>query len=167
MRKQQDPSPLRGTLGSSLRSPAEGEGNEGFPPPPTGTVSPFRAEQGTSLETPSRARASSCQAVGTTWFFSSCGGILELLCQAKRAPRAAFPSGCLAAQTKRWAEGIRVPGPLAGGGTTPVFLPGESQGREAWLAKPGWLPSMGSHPLLIATGEAIPLRPGESFEPRD
>ena len=44
----------------------------------SGTVSPFRAEQGTSLETPSRARASSCQAVGTTWFFSSCGGILEL-----------------------------------------------------------------------------------------
>ena len=29
----------------------------------SGTVSPFRAEQGTSLETPSRARASSCQAV--------------------------------------------------------------------------------------------------------
>ena len=28
------PSPLRGTLGSSLRSPAEGEGQEGFPPPP-------------------------------------------------------------------------------------------------------------------------------------
>ena len=28
--------------------------------------------------TPSRARASSCQEVGTTWFFSSCGGILEL-----------------------------------------------------------------------------------------
>ena len=26
--------------------------------------------------------------------------------------------GCLAAQTKRWAEGIRVPGPLAGGGST-------------------------------------------------
>ena len=38
--------------------------------------------------------------------------------QAKRAPRAAFPSGCLAAQTKRWAEGIRVQGPLAGGGST-------------------------------------------------
>ena len=30
----QHPSPLRGTLGSSLRSPAEGEGNEGFLPPP-------------------------------------------------------------------------------------------------------------------------------------
>ena len=42
------------------------------------TVSPFRAEQGTSLVTPSRARASSCQAVGTTWFFSTCGGILDL-----------------------------------------------------------------------------------------
>ena len=30
----QHPSPIRGTLGSSLRSPAEVEGNEGFPPPP-------------------------------------------------------------------------------------------------------------------------------------
>ena len=30
----QDPSPLRCTPGSSLRSPAEGEGHEGFPPPP-------------------------------------------------------------------------------------------------------------------------------------
>ena len=30
----QDPSPLRGTLGSSQMSPAEGEGIEGFPPPP-------------------------------------------------------------------------------------------------------------------------------------
>ena len=38
-----------------------------------GTVSPFRAEQGTSLETPSRARASSCQAVGTTWLPASLG----------------------------------------------------------------------------------------------
>ena len=28
------PSPLRGTLGSSLRSSAEGEGHQGFPPPP-------------------------------------------------------------------------------------------------------------------------------------
>ena len=79
-------------------------------------------------------------------------------CQAKRAPRAAFPSGCLAAQTKRWAEGIRVPGPLAGGGSTtargklrlcpasaclrkfhwrragqptPAFLPGESHGQRS------------------------------------
>ena len=29
-----NPSPLRDTLVSSLRSPAEGEGHEGFPPPP-------------------------------------------------------------------------------------------------------------------------------------
>ena len=29
----QHPSPLRGTLGSSLMSPAEGKGNEDFPPP--------------------------------------------------------------------------------------------------------------------------------------
>ena len=52
------------------------------------TVSPFRAEQGTSLETPSRARASFCQEVGTTWFFSSCGGILELR-------RGSQPSPCV------------------------------------------------------------------------
>ena len=40
------------------------------------------------------------------------------LCQAKRAPTAALPSGCLAAQAKRWAEGIRVPASLAGQGST-------------------------------------------------
>ena len=44
----------------------------------SGTVSPFRAEQRTSFETPARARASSCEEVGTTWFFSSCAGILVL-----------------------------------------------------------------------------------------
>ena len=43
------------------------------------------------------------------------------LYQAKRAPRAAFPSACLATQTKRWAEGIRVPAPLAGGGTQILY----------------------------------------------
>ena len=32
----------------------------------------LRSELGTSLETLSRARASSCHEVGTTWFFSSC-----------------------------------------------------------------------------------------------
>ena len=37
----------------------------------SGTVSPFRAEQGTSLETPSRARASSCQAVAGPSVFPS------------------------------------------------------------------------------------------------
>ena len=54
---------------------------------------------GTCLETPSRARASACQEVGTTWFFSSCGGILELqgdlslpLGLALGSP--IFPSGC-------------------------------------------------------------------------
>ena len=56
------------------------------------------------------------------------------VCQAKRAPRAAFPSGCLAAQTKRWAEGCRRPGfhPRVGKIPwrrerlpTPVFWPGE------------------------------------------
>ena len=64
----------------------------------SGTVSPFRAEEGTSLETPSRARASSCQEVGTTWFsrvvaaFSSYDGDLSLpLGLALGSP--IFPSG--------------------------------------------------------------------------
>ena len=43
---------------------------------------------------------------------SSCSGGLRPLVELC-VPRAAFPSGCLAAQTKRWAEGIRVPAPLA------------------------------------------------------
>ena len=65
----------------------------------SGTVSHFRAEQGTSLETPSRARASSCQEVGTTLFFSSCGGILELRRGSQPSPwiglgSPIFPSGC-------------------------------------------------------------------------
>ena len=38
--QRQDPSPLRGTLASSLRSPAEGEGHEGFPPPPAAQGAP-------------------------------------------------------------------------------------------------------------------------------
>ena len=42
-------------------------------------------------------------------FSVSSTGASRALCQAKTAPRAAFQSGCLAAQTKRWAEGIRVP----------------------------------------------------------
>ena len=64
-----------GLIPVSGRSPGEGNGNPLQYPcleagRLSGTVSPFRAEQGTSLETPSRARASSCQEVGTTWFFT-------------------------------------------------------------------------------------------------
>ena len=58
----------------------------------SGTVSPFRAEQGTSLETPSRARASSCQAVGTTWFFSSCSGGLRPPVELCVEPAESIPS---------------------------------------------------------------------------
>ena len=65
----------------------------------SGTVSPFRVEQGTSLETPWRARASYCQEVGTTWFsrvaaaFSSYDGDLSLpIGLALGSP--IFPSGC-------------------------------------------------------------------------
>ena len=38
----------------------------------------LQSERGTSLETPSRARASCCEDDGTTWFFYCCGGILGL-----------------------------------------------------------------------------------------
>ena len=64
----------------------------------SGTVSHFRAEQGTSLETPWRARASSCQEVGTTFSrvaaaFSRYDGDLSLpLGLALGSP--IFPSGC-------------------------------------------------------------------------
>ena len=65
----------------------------------SGTVSHFRAEQGTSLETPLRARASSCQEVGATWFFRVAAGFsrydgdLSLpLVLALGSP--IFPSGC-------------------------------------------------------------------------
>ena len=40
-------------------------------------VSNFKTARGTSLEPPSRERASSSDRGGTTWFFSSLGGILE------------------------------------------------------------------------------------------
>ena len=63
------------------------------------------------------------------------------LCQAKRAPRAAFPSACLAAQTKRWAEGIRVPAPLAGRGSTTAQKE-DSPERSI----PGCSPDLGTYP---------------------
>ena len=56
------------------------------------------------------------------------------LCQAKRAPRAALPSGCLAAQTKRWAEGIRVPQATAPDPISTVF----------WASAPPCLPLLSS-----------------------
>ena len=73
---------LRGSCAGTLGVPLEGTRRVGDPLGVAGrlsrTVSPFRAEQWTSFETPSQTRASSCQEVGPTWFFSSCGGILEL-----------------------------------------------------------------------------------------
>ena len=42
------------------------------------TVSTSNSSRGTSPETLERERASSCDDGGTTWFFSSCGGIHEL-----------------------------------------------------------------------------------------
>ena len=42
------------------------------------TVSNFKTKRGTSLETLWWARASSCDEGDTTWFFSSCEGIVDL-----------------------------------------------------------------------------------------
>ena len=44
----------------------------------------------------------------------------------KESAQGCIPKRLLAAQTKRWAEGIRVPGPLTGGGSTQ---------RLVWAAK--------------------------------
>ena len=92
------------------------------------------------------------------------------LCQAKRAPRAAFPSACLAAQTKRWAEGISVPAPLAGRDSTTARgilrlcpasacktgLPWSSpQRRVVWM----WF---GAFPGVFGIGRAQPQRRGTS-----
>ena len=49
---------LRGTLGSSLRSTAEGEGNEGFPPPPD-----------KDLESPSSTRKISRSGLMYTYYY--------------------------------------------------------------------------------------------------
>ena len=42
------------------------------------TVLNFKSEHGISLETLQRERASARDDGGTSWFFSNCGGILEL-----------------------------------------------------------------------------------------
>ena len=54
----------RGTFGVALRVP--------------NIISHFKTERGTTLETLERARASSCDDGGTTWFFSRCHRILAL-----------------------------------------------------------------------------------------
>ena len=50
------------------------------------TVSNFKREGGISLETLQQERASSFDDGGTSWFFSSCSGILEL----RRGTQGAF-----------------------------------------------------------------------------
>ena len=127
----QDPSPLRGTLGQGLVPLRWGCA---LPSPNAPGKAP---NQGLLSRPYSKRRPSPREDGGFSGVSSSCGargGFLtrqdedlreplvrcqpkppasRALCQAKRAPRAAFPSGCLAAQTKRWAEGSRVPAPLA------------------------------------------------------
>ena len=52
------------------------------------TVSNLMSERGISLETLQQERASYRDDGGTSWFFSSCVGILELRCGAQGASRA-------------------------------------------------------------------------------
>ena len=111
----------------------------------SGTVSPFRAEKGTSLETPWRARASCCQEVGTTRFFLSCGGNLELR-------RGSQPSPCVD----------------PGKPTLPLGLPGKAGGCARVTAGPK-RPHLGvcpgpNFPLKGRQGSrgCIPGFPGES-----
>ena len=53
-------------------------GNFGVASRVPSTVSHVKMEHGTSLEMLYHIRASTCNDEGTTWFFSSCSGILEL-----------------------------------------------------------------------------------------
>ena len=147
--------------------------------------------RGTSLETPSRARASSCQEVGTTWFFSSCSAGAQrdggpqwwthkpppLPCQPVRALGNVWGRGPLASRVAQgvsgpssscvWnprvfaddARGWQCPFVLCGVAKsrtrlsaftftfmcwrrkwqpTPVFLPGESQGRGSLVGCRLW-----------------------------
>ena len=50
----------------------------------------------------------------------------------------AFPSGCLAAQTKRWAEGIRVPAPLVGRGSIIRATIQEDYLYTEWRRRTSW-----------------------------
>ena len=57
----------------------------------------------------------------------------QLLSEGKEAPQAAFPSWCFPAQTKRRTEGIRVPVPLAWGGSSTarvLLISGDHQGSH-------------------------------------
>ena len=88
-----------GTLGVPLRGPRRVEGHLGVAGRMSGTVSPFRAEQGTSLETPSRAKAHLAKRWEPRGFsrvaaaFSSYDGDLRRpLGLALGSP--IFPSGC-------------------------------------------------------------------------
>ena len=66
-------------------------------------------------------------------------------------------SACLAAQTKRWAEGIRVPGPLAGGGST------TARGRVATREESGVL-GFPSRRGLTPRGSLVILESGYIVE---
>ena len=134
-----------GTLGVPLGGTRRVGGLLGVSGRLSGTVSPFREEQGSSLETPWRARASSCQDVGTTWLFSSCGGILDL----------------------RWGS---QPSPWVGPGkpNLPLGLRGKAGGCARVTAGPK-RPHLGvcpgpSAPLQGRQGSrgCIPCSPGES-----
>ena len=67
-----------GTLGFPLEGTRRVGGLLGVAARLSGTVSPFRAEQGTSLETPSWARASSCHRIkGAKYSFALQDGTWE------------------------------------------------------------------------------------------
>src|SRR5574340_654344 len=94
------------------------------------------------------------------------------LSEGKEAPQAAFPSWCFPAQTKRRTEGIRVPVPLAWGGssTARVLLllcpesacqTGPSPELSSRLAAGGCLQACtGKDRVSFHTGGAPALRPG-------
>ena len=83
----------------------------------------------------------------------------------KNSARAAFPSGCLSAQTKRWAEGIRVQAPPKVNSQLLSGKMGLGPGNSSIWGKgsrtPHWEPagplsflSLARRPLTILLGKA-------------
>ena len=114
-----------------------------------------------SLGTPWRARASSCQEMGTTWFFSSCGGILELRWGSQPSSWVGPGKANLRLELRGKAGGCaRVP--MRETQETQVQSLGFSR-QEHWSGLPfpsqGIFPTQGSNPGIPLQADSLPAEP--------
>ena len=99
---------LRGTLGSSLRSPAEGEVNEGFPPPPDKDLESPSSTRGRPQTTSTRLYAGGELQGSPAW--QALSGHKRRIPLAVVLPRPGRGAGTLIPSAQRfvWAPSIRV-----------------------------------------------------------